>query len=345
MMNLPSDLPFPQLIQALLETDQPLNPLYLYRLSDLEERELRQLRDVWQQIPLWRRQALMEDVEELSGKDMLLSFVALSRLALQDEDARVRLLAVQTLWDYEETTLIPVLLDVLAKDTDNEVRAAAAGGLGHYVYAGELEEIPARTLHKIEEALLSVMQSSDPPQVRRSALEALGYSSREEVPGLIKDAYATDDKLWKASALFAMGCSADVEWQPQVLEMLQHTLPLLRGEAARAAGELELREAIPHLVELLDDPDDNTRHASIWALSQIGGEGVRETLEKLSSETEDEAELELLDEALENLAFTEGAQLMPLFDLPEAEDNEDWYEEYDLEETDDLYEEDEDLEY
>ena len=36
---------------------------------------------------------------------------------------------------------------------------------------------------------------------------------------------------------------------------------------------------------------------------------------------------------------------MPMFDLPEAEDDEDWYEEYDLEEPDDLFDEDEDLEY
>lgn len=344
-MNAPSDLPFQQVVQALLDVDHPLNPRYLYRLSDLEEVELRQLRSVWGQMPLWRRQALMEDVEELSGEDTLLSFVELGRLALQDENAQVRLLAMHTLWDYEETNLIPVLLDVLGKDRDSDVRAAAAGGLGRYIYAGELEEIPARTLHKIEEALLRVMQSTEPPQVQRSALEALGYSSREEVNGLIKEAYASDDKLWKASALFAMGCSADPDWQPQIMEMLQSNLPLLRSEAARAAGELEINEAAPYLIDLLDDPDDNTRRASIWALSQVGGEGAREALEKLYNETEDEADLDLLDQALENLTFNEGVHLMPMFDFPEAEDEEDWYEEYDLEDTDDLFDEDEDQDY
>jgi hypothetical protein len=37
-------------------------------------------------------------------------------------------------------------------------------------------------LHKIEDSLLKVMSSGDESTVRRSALEALGYSSRPEVP-------------------------------------------------------------------------------------------------------------------------------------------------------------------
>jgi HEAT repeat protein len=139
-----------------------------------------------------------------------------------------------------------------------------------------------------------------------------------------------------------MGRSANQQWQPTILAMLQSNLPILRGEAARAAGELELSDAVPHLIELLDDPDDNTRQASIWSLSQIGGEGVRDTLQALYEETDNEQELELLESALDNLTFNESLQLMPMFDFPEAEDDEeDWYEEYDLEDMDNLLDDDE----
>lgn len=341
-MQLPTEIPFQKLLDALLDTETPLNPRYLYRLSDLEAPELEQLRSAWPKIPTWRRQALLEDIEELNESDMLLSFDSLGRFALEDEDPRVRLLAVQILWESEETSLIPIFLRMMASDSDSQVRAASATALGRFVYAGELEEIPQRTLKKIEDALLGAVIGNDAVEVRRSALESLGYSSREEVPPLLEQAFASDDKFWKASALFAMGRSANPRWAPTILEMLHSNLPLLRSEAARAAGELEIAEAVEPLLELLDDPDDNTRQASIWSLSQIGGEGVRETLQNLYDQAEDEQELELLESALDNLTFNEGLQLIPMFDFPAPEDEEEeWYEAYDLEDFDDELDEDE----
>lgn len=340
-MQLPTEIPFQKLLDALLDTETPLNPRYLYRLSDLEAPELEQLRSAWPKIPTWRRQALLEDIEELNESDMLLSFESLGRFALEDEDPRVRLLAVQILWESEETSLIPIFLSMMASDSDSQVRAASATALGRFVYAGELEEIPQRTLKKIEDALLGAVIGDDVVEVRRSALESLGYSSREEVPPLLEQAFASDDKFWKASALFAMGRSANPRWAPTILEMLHSNLPLLRSEAARAAGELEIAEAVEPLLELLDDPDDNTRQASIWSLSQIGGEGVRETLQNLYDQAEDEQELELLESALDNLTFNEGLQLIPMFDFPAPEDEEEWYEVYDLEDFDDDLDEDE----
>ena len=342
-MQLPAEIPFQNLLDALLDVEKPLNPRFLYRLSDLESPELDQLQATWPKIPAWRRQALLEDIEDLNESDMLLSFESLGRFALQDEDAKVRLLAVHILWEFEETNLIPVFLRMMTGDSDNEVRAACASALGRFVYVGELEEIPERTLHTIEDALIAAINGSDTPEVRRSALESLGYSSRDEVTPLIEKAFALDDKFWKASALFAMGRSANQKWAPTVLSMLHSNLPLLRSEAARAAGELEIAEAAPYLFELLDDTDDNTRQASIWSLSQIGGEGVRDTLQTLYDEADSDQELELLESALDNLTFNEGLQLMPMFDFPETDDDEeDWYEEYDLEDIEEIFDEEED---
>ena len=341
-MQTPAEMPFQKLLDALLDVENPLNPRYLYRLSDLDDLELELLQATWPKIPVWRRQALLEDIEELNESDTLLSFESLGRFALQDEEAKVRLLAVHILWEFEEASLIPVFLRLMTTDNESEVRAASASALGRFVYAGELDEIPPTTLKSIENALLGVLNGDDVPEVRRAALEALGYSSRDEVLPLVEQAFASDDKFWKASALYAMGRSANQQWQPTILAMLQNNLPLLRSEAARAAGELEIADAFPHLLDLLDDPDDNTRQASIWSLSQIGGEGVREALQSLYEETEDEKELELLETALDNLTFNEDLQLIPMFDFPEADDDEeDWYEEYDLENMDDILEEDE----
>jgi HEAT repeat protein len=357
------DISIQQLSDALLDIDKPLPARFLYRLSDLEPADLEKLDTIWFQLPIWRRQALMEDIEELSSKDTLLDYVAISRLALKDEDPKVRLLAVDILWDYEQRDLISTFLNLFAADSDPDVRAAAASGLARFVYAGEIEELPEAKLKEIEEALLAALKNkTTPAQVQRAALESLGYSSRDEVPALIKTAYTSKDKNWIASALFAMGRSANTEWQPEVLSMLQSNLPVLRMEAARAAGELELADALPLLLDLLDDPDENTRQASIWSLSQIGGEGAQEALERLYEDAEDEDELELLESALDNLTFTQGVKLMPLFELPdeeqtgdEFEDTDedtiedfdeaiDWYDDIgDIDDLEDLYDDKEDL--
>jgi HEAT repeat protein len=358
-----ADISIQQLSDALMDTDKPLPARFLYRLSDLEPADMEKLDTIWSQLPLWRRQSLMEDIEELSSKDTLLDYVAFSRYALKDENPKVRELAVNTLWDYEQTDLIPTLLDLVTTDSDADVRAAAASGLARFIYAGEIEEIPQTKLQKIEDTLLAAVKNQETPfQVQCAALESLGYSSRDEVPALIKTAFASKDKNWIASALVAMGRSAGTEWQPEVMSMLQSNMPALRMEAARAAGELELADAIPQLLELLDDTDENTRQASIWSLSQIGGEGVQEALESLYEKAEDEDELELLESALDNLTFTQGVKLMPLFELPDEEDagdefgdtdedyiedvdeTIDWYEEVgELNDREDLYSEEEDL--
>jgi HEAT repeat protein len=93
-------------------------------------------------------------------------------------------------------------------------------------------------------------------------------------------------------------------------------------------------------VELLNDEDADVRTSAIWSLSQIGGEGVREVLEQMHEETDEEEEAGFIESALENLSFTEDMELFSLIDL--EEDEEDLEEDLD----DDLFDggEEEDLE-
>jgi hypothetical protein len=319
-MTDPEQIPFKQLIGALLDADTPLPPRYLYRLSDLEDPELSQLRKAWPDIPKWRRKALLEDTESP---------------------------AVRSLWEYEETDLVDIFRNLMENDSDEQVRAAAAAGLGKYVYLGEIEELPAEKAQNLENHLLSIATGNEPVLLRRRALESLGYSSREEVPPLIEAAYKSGDREWLITALFAMGRSAHEGWEAIVMKELSSSFPAIRAEASRAAGELELKDAVPTLVEMLDDPDENVRTFSIWSLSQIGGEGVREALENLYEETEDEEEAEYIETALDNLAFTEDMQLYALFDFAGEENETDEDEDKDLEEElldFDSMEDDEDLE-
>jgi HEAT repeat protein len=220
----------------------------------------------------------------------------------------------------------------MENDAILDVRAAAASALGKYIYLGEIEELPATLLHEIEDRLLKVASGNDLSLVRRRSLEAMGFSAHPLVPDLIEQAYRSGNNDWIASALFAMGRSANSRWIPQVMEMLAHDYPAVRMEAARAAGELEVAQATPVLLELLNDEDDDVRSAAIWSLSQLGGEGVREALETMYEETQDDEEAELIESALENLDFTEEIGFFStLMDIEDGEADEgDLDEEYDL---------------
>jgi hypothetical protein len=313
------EIPFEKILDVLKEMGEPLHPGYLYRFSDLEAKEIAMLEDVWGTLPMQNRQALMENLEQIGSEDMLLSFEAIGRFTLKDDDPKVRKLAVRILHEYELPDLISIFLQMLETDSNEEVRAEAARGLGQYVYLGEIEELPEVMLRKVEASLLQALESDQAPLVRQRALESLSFSSREEVTSLIKTAFSSEDKEWIATALISMGRSADRRWETEVMAMLTNKYPSLRTEAARAAGELELTEAIPHLLDMLEDDSKDVRMAAIWALSQIGGEGVRERLEKLLTNAREEDEVDLMENALDNLSFTEDFQLFSLFDFSEGD--------------------------
>lgn len=312
-----SQIPFQDLIDALLDEDTPFNPSYLYRLSDLETEELSLLLDNWPRLSLWRRKALLEDLEELGSVDVLLSFESIARNVLSDVDPHVRHSAVKILWESEGRDLVPLFLNLLESDLEAEVRAAAATGLGQFVYFGELDLLADEQQHVLEERLLEVIDQDRAPLVTRRILESLGYSSRAEVSDLIDRAFQSGDQGMMASALIAMGRSMDSRWEKSILSMLNHKLPELRAESARAAGELESQDAVPTLIELTEDSEENVRLAAIWALSEIGGESARHTLEELYQEVETDREAECLETALDNLTFTDGLQPFSLLDYPE----------------------------
>ena len=317
MMSDSTEFEFQTLVDALLDQETPFDPRYLHRLSDLEGEDLGLFQEAWSQVALERRQALLEDLNELGAADELLSFENIGRHTIGDQDAQVRTYAVQLLWEYEERDLIAIFIQLLETDAVPEVRAAAATGLGLFVYHGEIDKLPKANQEEIENTLLRAAARDSSELVQCRALESVGYSSRSEVAPLIEAAFTSGGHEKMASALIAMGRSMDPHWQKTVLQMLDSKIPTLRAEAARAAGEIEIKESVPALVELSGDSEQRVRFAAIWSLSEIGGDQARHTLEKLFRETEDDQEADFIESALDNVAFTDGMQPFSLFDFPE----------------------------
>ncbi len=343
---------FDKVITALLDNAHPFQPIHLHRFSDLSSGDLRKLMAAWKNIDPQRRAALLEDLEDLADSDTLVSFDDLGKYALTDPEPRVREVALRLLWECEDPALVSIFTQMVDTDPDIKVRSAAATALGQFIYIGELEEIPEPLLRRIENKLLSLTtDESEAKLLRRRALEALGFSSRPEMKELIRAAYNKDDPEWLISSIFAMGRSANSTWIPSVLDMLDTENEEVLFEAVRAAGELEAAAARKTIIKLVKryPVGSDVRMAGIWALSKIGGEKVGETLEALLELSEDDDEIDLLEDALENLQFTEGFNKFGMLDYePEDEDEliqralEDLTED-DLEDDDDL-DEDEDFE-
>ena len=310
-------VPFSQILEALQDIQRPFPAFYLHRFSDLAGNDLAQFKNVWAKVETNRRASFLGDLEALAESDTVVSFEELAKFALTDIEASVREIALRLLWECEDKRLIPTYLNMMEKDPNAMVRASAATALGLFVYLGEMEEIPAEMLEKIVDRLLQVEKGKDEPIVRRRALESLGYADHEEVPGLIQKAYRSESKEWQASAIFAMGRSADETYDKAVLDRLDARDPEIELEAVKAAGQLELQAAREPLIAKLEhyaELDEEVRLSVAWSLSQIGGEDVREILEKLVEEIEDDEEVDYIEMALENLAFTEAVPGYGMFD-------------------------------
>lgn len=310
---------FSEIIQALKDEQKPVPARYLYRFSGLEGDELEEFAQLWPGLSSQRRLSLLEDLELLAEANTLMNFDAIGRVGVEDEEYEVRVVAIRSLWQSERDDLIPLFLDILEKDPNRDVRAQAASALGRFVLLGELEKISPKRHKEIEDRLLAIMAEEKDTLIRRRALESLGYSSRKRIDGLIEDAYDYGDEDMQASALFAMGRSADPRWESQVIESLDDPDSELSKEAIRAAGELKLSEALPTLLNLLLEEESELRMTAAWALSQIGGKEVAEALVALQEQSENEDEIDLIEDAIENLAFAEELGEPTLLDFSEED--------------------------
>ncbi|HUF37124.1 MAG TPA: HEAT repeat domain-containing protein, partial [Anaerolineales bacterium] len=321
-MDNPEAPSFSDLLTDLLDPDSTILEERIFGLSNLGPADLDQLADTWSRIPLERRRRLVAGMEALAATDPLLFFEEVGKIAIHDEDPEVRVFAIRLTSLEEDPAFAAALIALVEHDPHFEVRAGAAFALGKYVYLGEIEEIPYGTQQKVEATLLAAHRGDEQDLVRRRALEAISFSSRDEVNSLIEDAYARDDEDWQQCAVYAMGASANPRWSRQVTDALASDSPALRYEAARAAGKLDIADLKDELFELAqNDDDEEVRQAALWALSDIGGEGVVEFIQDRLENTEDPEEIELLEEALDNLAASEFFDDLdlPLFDFDEED--------------------------
>jgi hypothetical protein len=310
-----------ELLEQLGDVGQSIPFSKLYPLSDLSRQRAAEFRMAWETLADEKRLRIIHALAEFAEATFEVNFDAIFRIALEDPDQEVRATAIDGLWENEDLDLIGHFLVMMRQDPSSQVRAAAASGLGRYVLAGELEKLPQPVEARIMTELLTVgLLGGESIDVRRRAIESAAYACTPEVHDMLEMAYYDEDEKMRISAVVGMGRSCDQQWKSIILEELQSYSPAMRYEAAWASGELMLQQAVPLLARLVRDPDRQVSNATIWALGQIGGPQAKKVLTDAYDDADQDTEA-ALDEALAELALTEGELDLALYDFTDEDDD------------------------
>ena len=282
------------------DEDAPLSYSNLIELSDLVSAEMPQFIRSWNQVSSERRAQVVERLVELAEENARLDFAIVLKLALADDDYDVQEKAIAGMWEGEDRTVIPLLLNILQSDAPPPVRASAAAALGKYALLAQEDKILPKDAQSVQESLmLSLQDESNTLEVRRRALEAVSPFNTPRIHEYIRWAYGSGEQTLKGSSLYAMGKTQETAWLPAIIPELRSTDPSLRYEAVCACSELGEEDMVEHLIPLLEDDDTQVQMAAVSAMGNIGGTLAKRALRRClrdADETLKEAVQEALDE-------------------------------------------------
>jgi HEAT repeat protein len=287
-MSKKESIPFEEALERLDAVTAPDDEVF-YGLSGMHKDNLPDFTKVWVMLDDNRRAHIVEGAQDLAESDIEPDFRELFILGLGDSDARVRAAAVRGLNEDSDTGLITPLVRLLRNDPAEPVRAAAAEALGYFMYMAEVETINASRRKEIYDGLIYALRHApEGSPVYRHALSSVAYADSGDVDFYLRGAIASDDAALKLQAVIGMGRSSNPDYRPLTRAEMLHVNPAIRREAARAAGELEDGDALPTLMELVDDPDADVRESAVLAMATIGGLEAKRAIETLqSSDNED----------------------------------------------------------
>jgi HEAT repeat protein len=248
---------------------------------------------------------MISTMVELAEDNPELDFCAIFKMCLKDKDETVLERAMEGLWEYEDRSIIPGLIQILRSNRSPEVRAAAAVALGKFAFLVQDGKLLQKDADAVRENLMAVVADPDEHlEVRRRSMEAVAPFNTPEVKQYICWAYESEDLKLKASSIYAMGRTGEPDWLPILIKELQNKEPAVRYETANACGELGDEEVVPHLISLLQDDDYQVQIAGVNALGKIGGPLAKRVLLRCIKEGDASLE-EAARTALDNVRFLE----------------------------------------
>ena len=308
-----------------ITSDEAIQPSQLYGFSVISKENLDKFQTAWPKIESDRREKIMVNLVEIAEHSFEVDFEPIFIIGLSDANPEAQANAIEGLWQSETPSLIPPLIHLLKTGQTAKVRAKSATALGQFIYLGELEDIDETSYDVVQQALLQTIRDSDEEmEVVRRSVEAISFCSADGISQIIENAYYSDEELMRVSAVFAMGRHGHADtWREIILTELDNTKAQIRFEAARAAGELQLKEAVPKLIEMVDqEADGEIQQSAIWSLGQIGGEQAQAVLEEMLND-DDEAISTAAEDALDELMLWSGENLEELFSYTIGDEDDD----------------------
>ncbi|MBI2856791.1 MAG: HEAT repeat domain-containing protein [Chloroflexi bacterium] len=300
-----------QALRQIADEGTPLSYGGLASLSELDRAQVERVAQVWPGVGTERRRKVATRLVEMAESSPDLDFVDIFlALLIKDPDEEVREKAIGGLWEFEDWTVAPRLVELLRSDPSPRVRAAAALGLGKCALAALENKMPERERLRIRDALMETLENKGEPwEVRRRALEGVAAFNSPRVQEYIRLTYASGDPTLRASALFAMGRSGDTSWTQTLFKETRSRDPALRYEAVTALGVLGEGDAVPYVAAAVQDDDLQVAVAAVVALREIGGGEARRALQRALESDEAAVQdaahdaLEVLDALDDPLAF------------------------------------------
>ncbi len=230
-------------------------------------------------------------------------------VAARDSEATTRAAAIDALWEADTPDVLATLTTALRDDAPR-VRLAATNALAPFAARAAAGELLPGADDRLRAALLTLARThSEPIEVVRRAVAALGVFDDAETNALITETYDRDTIDDRAAALEAMGRSCNADYLPTLRTELTAREREVRFEATRALGELALGESTPDVEDRLTDPDRAVRFAAVVALGQIGSRAAMTALREHRGDSPDADWQEAVDASLAEASYADN----PLF--------------------------------
>lgn len=305
-----------------IATDKnPFTDAELQLLSDADSRDIRAIMPLWSDIPEDKKRNFLDELYAKYENDTRVNYENFAIALLDDPSDLVKILGLLLLGENNQSKVADLVLRMATNSKDEDVQVGAISRLGHYIELFVNQEMAWPASKNVFDFLLSTAQDPN-NRIAQAALKSLATFDDPILDDLIGKAFAHKESSWQEAAVYAAGKMSDQQWLGNILNALQHPDIDVRLAAVLVCGNNMISVARQPLIEMLDDEDnDEIFHNIVWSLSCIGGEDVRTVIEAIIAETEEELEIEMLEEALENLSLTEEMEQFDLFKF-DADDEE-----------------------
>ena len=301
------------LMKRIATNKAPYTDAELQLLSDAEARDVRAIMPLWNEIPENKKRDFLDELYNKYENDTRVNYENFAVALLDDPSDLVKILGLLLLGENNQSKVADLVLRLAKNSKDEDVQVGAISRLGLYIELFVNQDMAWPASKDVFDYLLATTQDPN-NRIAQAALKSLATFDDPLLEDLIGRAFAHNEASWQEAGIYAAGKVSDTQWLGNILNALQHPDIDVRLAAVSVCGNNMISASRQPLIEMLEDEEnDEIFHNIIWSLSCIGGEDVRTVIEAIMAETEEEMEIEMLEEALENLSLTEEMEQFDIF--------------------------------